>query len=685
MGRMIRCPQCMREYDSQYEICPYCGSGREIKQKEIYYLSPGVILADRYEVGASIGGGGFGLTYKAWDHTLSKIVAVKEYYPTGLVNRVPGEKRVIVYSGRREKECRIGKLRFLEEARNMAKYNTHANIVNVYDFFEENNTAYIVMEYLDGENYKQYLERKSNQKEKVSVQESLEVMHSVLIALSEVHKSNILHRDISPDNIFLCRDGRIKLIDFGAARFSAKDETANMTVILKPGYAPPEQYQQKGRQGPWIDIYAAGATLYRAVTGTAPEESVNRTDKDELVPPEELCPELSHNLNNAILRAMALQPELRFQSAEEFWKALSGEAGIRDVGNELKRRKWRRFASIAVIGAAAIVGTFVCMKIVDQRKEAAAILDPAKITLWVSADPGETADGKRELMEAALGTFREEYPDVTVTVTCMESREYEARLRAALAEGDLPTLFDSSCLWQEDYGQLADLSEVFRFIESGNYYFLNRYEEFFPGKKQLPLAFSMPIAYYCILANPEGKDVGELVEEGNYMVTSGGYFTWYNLYGGKEPVSDFREWPTAVEEGSRISDGEGFLQLQTACLLADTSSYDWIQKNMPGVYEMGFWQEKGMAGAFHDSFSIDREASPEEKAAAIQVLVHLLADRAQDVMYVQNGNALPLNKSEYKAYVEINGEFKGLEDGIDKVMMAGEYQALLDRWSQSLY
>lgn len=145
MGAMIRCLNCMQEYDGQYDMCPYCGSDRNIRQKELF-LPPGVFLARRYEIGASIGDGGFGITYKAWDHSLSKIVAVKEYYPAGLVNRVPGEKEVIVYSGRREKECRIGKRRFLEEARNMAKYNTHDNIVNVYDFFEENNTAYIVHE-----------------------------------------------------------------------------------------------------------------------------------------------------------------------------------------------------------------------------------------------------------------------------------------------------------------------------------------------------------------------------------------------------------------------------------------------------------------------------------------------------------------------------------------------------------
>ena len=195
MGAIIRCLQCMQEYDSQYDICPYCGSEKEIRQKDLYYLSPGTMLKGRYEVGASIGGGGFGLIYKAWDYTLAKIVAIKEYYPTGIVNRVPGEKEVIVYSGCREREYTIGKVRFLEEARTIAKYNTHDNIVNIYDFFEENNTAYMVMEFLDGMNFREYLKKRENGR--VSVQEALKVLHPVLVALAEVHKSNILHRDIA--------------------------------------------------------------------------------------------------------------------------------------------------------------------------------------------------------------------------------------------------------------------------------------------------------------------------------------------------------------------------------------------------------------------------------------------------------------------------------------------------------
>lgn len=659
----------MREYGEEYEICPYCGKEREIKPKELYFLTPGTLIADRYEIGVSIGSGGFGITYKAWDKTLSKVVAVKEYYPAGMVNRVPGEKKLIIYSGSRQKECESGKVRFLEEARNMAKFNTHPNIINIYDFFEENNTAYIIMEFLDGVNYKEYIKEQGG---RVSPDKALEVTRAVLSALSEVHKSGILHRDISPDNVFMCSDGHIKLIDFGAARFSAKDEDKTRSVILKPGFAPPEQYQTKSRQGPWTDIYAVGATLYRAITGNQPEESVNRAEEDLLTEPEKFCPEISHNLNNAILRSMALQYELRFQSAEEFLRALSGETAIRDVGKELKKRKIRRFVSIVAVSAAAIIGICICMQVVDKRKTAAAILEPADISIWISADSAGTVSEETAIMEEALEEFKTEYPQVTVEVCCLEQGEYEAALREAMAQGTLPTLFESGCLSQSDFSYLEDMNTVFDFIDTGDYYFLDKYASFFPHRKQFPLGFGMSVVYYNILAGGEEKEVGELVTEGNFLVCKEGFFTWYNLYSGEEPVLDFTASDGTLPGWEQVTDKEAFLQNESACLIADTSIYGWIQRNMPGIYKVGFWKETGMVGTFQDCFSISRTASEEEKEAAVQVLVYLLADTAQDVRYVQNGNYLPLNRKIYAAYVEINREFADLQTGFSKVAMVGE-------------
>ena len=147
---MIRCLNCMKTFDERFGVCPHCGFLPGTPPKEAYHLYPGTVLNGHYIIGTTVGFGGFGITYRAWDNVLDKMVAIKEFYPNGIVNRVPGEKEVIIYTGNRADEFLNGKIRFLAEARNMARFNTHPNIVNVYEFFEENNTAYIAMEFLDG-------------------------------------------------------------------------------------------------------------------------------------------------------------------------------------------------------------------------------------------------------------------------------------------------------------------------------------------------------------------------------------------------------------------------------------------------------------------------------------------------------------------------------------------------------
>ena len=399
-------------------------------------------------------------------------------------------------------------------------------------------------------------------------------------------------------------------------------------------------------------------------------------EEDLLTEPEKFCPELSHNLNNAILRSMALQYELRFQSAEEFLKALFGETVIRNVGKELKTRKIRRFVSIVTVSAAALVGIFICLQVVDKRKKAAAILEPADISIWISADSAETVSEETAVMEEALEEFRTEYPQITVEIRCMANEEYETALRAAMEQGTLPTLFESACLSRQEFSGLEDMAAVFDFIDTGDYYFLDQYARYFPDEKQLPLAFVMPVVYYNTLANTEEKEVGELVEEGNFLVCEEGFLTWYNLYSGEEPVPDFAASDAVLSRREQIADKEVFLLNESACLIADTSVYRWIQRNMPGIYKVGFLKEAGMVGTFQDYFSISNTASTAEKEAAVQVLVYLLADTAQDVRYVQNGDYLPLNKKIYAAYVEINREFTDLHTGFSKMTMVGEYQAL---------
>ena len=195
---------------------------------------------------------------------------MKEYYPQGIVVRNNSVDDVVTVTYAKQKDVfNKGKTKFLEEARVIAKFNDQEGIVNVTDFFEANNTAYIVMEYLDGITLKEYIAENGV----LSPEDILELMAPVLESLDEVHKQGLIHRDISPDNIMLLKNGKVKLMDFGAARDYTDFGEKSLSIVLKPGYAPEEQYRSRGIQGPWTDIYALSATIYKCITGITPAES----------------------------------------------------------------------------------------------------------------------------------------------------------------------------------------------------------------------------------------------------------------------------------------------------------------------------------------------------------------------------------------------------------------------------
>ncbi len=315
---MNYCIFCMEPLNDTAECCPHCGKAQRITAPA-HHLKPGTRLAGRYLVGCALGEGGFGITYLGRDEKLDMHVAVKEYYPKGYANRAntasakvecaaEGENRAVFEKGRE---------RFLREARSLAKFSGEAGIVDVRDFFEENNTAYIVMEYLEGETLAAYLKRKG----KLTMQESLDLLLPVMRSLQRIHTQGIIHRDISPDNIMLA-GGRVKLLDFGAARSVSGAENHSLSVMLKPGYAPEEQYRSKGEQGPWTDVYALCATIYRCITGVTPDDAAQRVFSDDLKAPSTLGASISPAQERALLKGMALYRKDRWQSVDEMLNAI---------------------------------------------------------------------------------------------------------------------------------------------------------------------------------------------------------------------------------------------------------------------------------------------------------------------------------------------------------------------------
>lgn len=272
------CEHCFAQLSPKMKVCPYC-SGAKNNDKYPTALAEGIILMGRYVVGRVLGKGGFGITYLCYDSKENRTVAVKEYLPDSLTHRNSGESNVVAYNDEREVHFKAGVKKFYEEAKLVSRFNGNPNIISVYEFFYENNTTYFVMEYLDGIDFKNYIFTHGG---KISENEAVYILSHIADALMVVHSTGILHRDISPDNIFLCYNHDIKLIDFGAARQVVGEASKSLSVILKQGFAPLEQYQKHGKQGPWTDIYALGATMYFAVTGKLVDDAMSRLDDDAL-------------------------------------------------------------------------------------------------------------------------------------------------------------------------------------------------------------------------------------------------------------------------------------------------------------------------------------------------------------------------------------------------------------------
>ena len=302
------CNKCFAEIGS--EPCPYCGYSGSTYRDDLNTLGLGSVLNKRYMIGGVLGRGGFGITYLAYDLKLDIKLAVKEYFPVGLALRSPENTKVSVSNQEAKDSFRHGAEKFYNEAKIVAGFNNNPYIVSVHDFFYENDTVYFIMEYLPGETLKSYLKHST-----LTEGQALKVMQDISSALMAVHSSNILHRDIAPDNIRLCDDGRVKLLDFGAARQVIAEQSQSLSVIFKRDFAPLEQYQKKGKQGPWTDIYALGATIYNALTGELIDDPMTRFEDDSALMDSDHG--ISGELWNVIKKCINLKIDDRYQNISE--------------------------------------------------------------------------------------------------------------------------------------------------------------------------------------------------------------------------------------------------------------------------------------------------------------------------------------------------------------------------------
>lgn len=534
-----------------YEVCPYCGYVEGTPPKQPHYLTPGTLLKNLI-VGTVIGVGGFGITYKCYDATLGIIKAVKEFYIVGLVNRAPGERRVGLLSGDKEQQYKERLQRFHMEAQSVAQFGKAKDIVNVYDYFEENGTAYMVMEYIDGVLLKDYLEKQGP----MDPEAALGAIMPIMEAVKKMHSKGIIHRDVSPDNIFIASEESIKLFDFGAAQLNETKTGMAAEPVIKVGYSPLEQYRNANRQGFYTDVYAVGAILYQMLTGMAPIESTEREFKDKLKSPREVGVKISANADRAVMEALAVRPELRFQGIQQFQDALLNKRIAEYPKDKLRRKKRKRYAviglfatlAVAVGAAAGLYGSVLKPK---DRIFRSAIDGPAKIAVWV-----ENKDQKVQIEELVKSGFKkgknpEEDEDLREMQRQNENVEVEVAVQsdmeAALDEArkdkkkPLPNMFLTDHVSNVDDYSLISLEDNYNRLNLDKYVFMADYAKNFPGMKEMPtgvdtlLLYASEIGYHksnrldSSTVQASGKEdgiqtveldkvfAGEETMEGNYL------------------------------------------------------------------------------------------------------------------------------------------------------------------------
>lgn len=675
---MERCPRCFKTYDGIMAagVCPHCGYYEGCEQDDPRYLPIGTVLNGRYIVGGVIGVGGFGITYKVWDskHNISK--AVKEYFQQGVVNRVPGTTEVLVSAKKRLEEFEYGKQRLLNEAQIVAKFQS-PSIVKIDDYFEENNTSYMVMEFLESQTLEEYILQR---KKPLEPSEAIDIGIKICEALDEIHKAGVVHRDISPDNLFVDENGNVKIIDFGSARLS-KEDVDDRLIMIKPGFAPPEQYEriepEHDRQQGWVDIYALGATLYCALTCEVPAESTDRkadfdNNTDRVCYPKDINPSIPDFLNNAIMTAMAINIHERFQTAKQFEEVLKQERKIFPVEVVRRKKKRRRTAGIGggLLIALVLFG-IAGYRYVQEKEEV--VLDAANISIWYSVNE-ENNQAKSSALEAIAADIEDNnvFEDVEVELKAIPEDDYETVLNDAFKDDIMPMIFE--CLDSDaDYMEAAqDISGVIDRLEKESCYFIDQYSDYFVNKDQIPMGFYLPVIYLNTNVVRDYSDEMEISCVADLMKLCEGELKYkpmslnVNLQKTYENMfDDFSSYESSLE----MENGkELFLSGESAVYFSDTSDYFEVQQNLAGCYVMVPVKTDRIICRFCDCFSMS-DGTEAETAAAEAILEIFMENNAQQIYFVQNNDTktaggqqtnsgFPIDKAAVEAYIRVRPKFE---------------------------
>lgn len=505
------CINCFRHTGGE-EVCMNCGTVQRSRPKQSYQLFPHTILRGRYIIGKVINNGGMGIIYKAYDMKLENIVAIKEFLPTqnSMVNRLPGTTQVSLINENDREAFERAKHGFIEEARTMAQFAVCESIVRIYEYFEENDTAYVVMEYLDGISLREFL---SMNEGTVDFDTAMSIILPVAEALSVIHKEKLIHCNVCPDNIFVCVNQHIKLIDFSGAKTAGDFSEDEKSIVTKPGYTPVEQYTSTGKIGAYTDIYALGAVLYNILSGQTPTESIVRDEKDTLQKLSKLGVNLPVYSDKSIMKAMALRQDSRFKSVDDFVNALQGKKKADFPEIELKKKKIRRNISIVAVFVFMILSVVAAYAI----KSVNSIIPTSstEIELWYVESDNDKLNKRWEDLPDKFNGFVERESmlfsaDITLKTKGFSSeKKYKQALEQAFEKGEAPDIYQSDMLKKDE--NAADLEKLYKQLDdeefNGAYKVMkNTYAD----KNKIAFCYDMPVLYTYVSKytsnTPTGKE-----------------------------------------------------------------------------------------------------------------------------------------------------------------------------------
>lgn len=702
------CTSCMKE-KGEFDICKHCGAVEKTEAVYPCHLPPRTMLNNRYMVGDVLGYGGFGVTYKALDIKLEVVVAIKEYFPNLLADRNANSKEMQIFeSEEAETQFAQGMEGFLDEARSLAKLGSSPNVVNVNDFFQQNNTAYIVMEYIDGISLEKLLLQMGG---RLEITDAIAFIAPIADGLSTIHQAGIIHRDISLDNIIVGED-TVKIIDFGAAYFP-ESNYKKQAIVLKPGYAPPEQYIESTTPTPAMDIYAMGALVYIMLTGKKPCESVDRQHEDILVLPTEINPLIPTHVELAVLKAMAYAPEMRFKNILEFKNTLMGNKRIVTLQKELKEKRTKRIAAIATVifSLAAILFLSVVPKLIIPLNQKV----QAHISVWVQDDISA-------LTPETMAKITQEFNQSSINVDIDLKFVSKQAILDAAGTVNMPDMYIV-----EDYSGVLDknsedLQKMLDSLRVSEVYFLDDYSTYFPTNRVIPLGFDLPFCavndYSMFLTDGElktdfisGQDLlrlnDNLVSEG----LNGVYIedtTFENmLFALDTPIVGVKnvdgiervvmEDMVTFEENLNtlvsVSDASGITDLDVEELLeftGDLDEFGAIDVNrfsaqvlpLTSVYHLRdtlpYYRlvavtntEGNLLGEFSNFCGVNKNSQYKKQEAAMVFIIFLLDEYAQGCMYLEHESELPLNKVIAGKLIEGSTDFSYLTERINDVRFSG--------------